>query len=71
MGLMVEFDRDGRTYTVESSIVLWNVHIVNKLTDQVSLETDVRTGDKLFVNWGQIPVIRLITPVDSEGKRTD
>jgi len=71
MGLMIEFDREGRTYTVDSSIYTWNVHSVNAMTDKVSLVVDARTGEQLFVNWGQIPVIRLISTVDAEGRPVD
>ncbi len=62
----VEFDYGGRTYTLEP-VHKWNIHIVNLLRDKVTFETDVRTGEKLFVVWNDIPVIRLVSQVDGEG----
>jgi hypothetical protein len=66
--LRVEFDYAGRTYTVESpSINIWNVYILGEMNNSMTIETDLKTGEKIFVTWSQIGVIRLVSPVDSEG----
>lgn len=71
MALKIEFDYAGRTYTVESpSIPVWNIHVIGRMHDRMSLETDVHTGRKIFVAWGQVGVIRLLSPIDEEGNAT-
>jgi hypothetical protein len=68
MNLKVEFDHGGRSYTVESaSIRMWNVHSIAQLNDKMTIETDLRTGEKIFVTWSQVGVIRLASPVDDKG----
>jgi hypothetical protein len=68
MNLQVEFDYEGRTYTVESpSINLWNVHMLAQMNDKMTIETDLRTGGQIFVTWSEIGVIRLVSPVDDNG----
>jgi hypothetical protein len=59
---VVEFDYQGRTYQVDlphydSS----NIHSINLIRDNLTLSTDVLTGDKLFVDWSQISIMRVIT----------
>ena len=68
VNLQVEFDYEGRTYTVESpSINLWNVHMLGQMNDKMTIETDLRTGGQIFVTWSEIGVIRLVSPVDDNG----
>jgi hypothetical protein len=68
MNLQVEFDYEGRTYTVESpSVNLWNVHMLAQMNDKMTIETDLRTGGQIFVTWSEIGVIRLVSPVDDNG----
>jgi len=68
VALRIEFDYAGRTYTVESpSIQMWNVHMLARLNDKMTVETDVHTGRKVFVTWGQVGVIRLLSAVDEKG----
>ena len=71
MAVKIEFDYAGRTYTVESpSIPRWDIYAIGRMRDRMSLETDLHTGRKIFVAWGQVGVIRLLSPVDSEGNAT-
>lgn len=66
--LRIEFDYAGRTYTVESpSLTMWNVHIVADLRNSMTLETDITTGERIFVAWNEIGVIRLVSQVDQKG----
>jgi hypothetical protein len=68
VALRIEFDYAGRTYTVESpSIQMWNVYQLGGMNDKMTIETDVHTGRKIFVTWGQVGVIRLLSPVDEKG----
>jgi hypothetical protein len=72
MALRVEFDYAGRTYTVESrSINMWNVHMLAKMNDKMTIETDLRTKEKIFVTWSEVGVIRLVSAVDEKGFATD
>jgi hypothetical protein len=68
VNLKVEFDHGGRSYAVESaSIQVWNVYSIAQLNDQMTIETDLRSGDEIFVTWSQVGVIRLASPVDGDG----
>jgi hypothetical protein len=59
---VVEFDLHGRTYRVElAGYRSDNVHSINLIRDSVTLSVDMVTGDKLFVDWSQIPIMRLIS----------
>jgi hypothetical protein len=59
---VVEFDLHGRTYRVELvGQISNNVHSMNLIRDKVTLSVDMVTGDKLFVDWSQIPIMRLIS----------
>ena len=70
--LRVEFDYAGRTYTVESpSINMWNVHVIGQLNNQMTTETDLRTGEKIFVTWSEVGVIRLVSQVNEKGFPVD
>jgi len=64
----IEFEVGGRTYRVEHSLDnTYDIHGFNSLTNQVSIETDLKTGEKLFVSWSQIPVLRYIDLPDGDG----
>ncbi len=70
MALKVEFDYAGRTYTVESpSINMWNVHMLmlGQMNSKMTIETDLRTGEKIFITWSEVGVLRLISSVDEKG----
>jgi hypothetical protein len=61
----IEFEVGGRTYRVEHSLDnTYDVHGFNSLAKKVSIETDLDTEEKLFVSWGQIPVLRYIDVPD-------
>jgi hypothetical protein len=68
MAIKVEFDHAGRTYAVESpSISIWNVHVVARLNNSMTIETDLMTNEKIFVTWSQVGVLRLLSSVDEKG----
>ncbi|HEV7655711.1 MAG TPA: hypothetical protein VGP36_13405 [Mycobacteriales bacterium] len=70
--LKIEFEHHGRTYQVESqSITMWNVHRVAEMNGSMTLETDLLTGDRLFVTWGQVGVLRLLSKVNDKGFAID
>ena len=59
---VVEFDYNGRTYRVDlprynSS----NIHSINLVRDQITLSTDTLTSERIFVDWSQISVMRIIS----------
>jgi hypothetical protein len=55
----IEFDADGRTYRVVTRLGnTYDIHGFNSLHGQVSIHTDLNTGDKIFVAWSGIPVLR-------------
>jgi hypothetical protein len=61
MGLrkQIEFEIGNRTYRVEHSLDnTYDIHGFNSLSNKVSIETDLNTGERLFVNWSQVPVLR-------------
>jgi hypothetical protein len=66
--LQVEFDYAGRTYVVQSpSITMWSVYRLAELNTSMTLETDLRTGQKIFVTWSEVGVIRLLSSIDADG----
>jgi hypothetical protein len=68
MALRVEFDHGGRTYTVDSpSFRIWNVHILAEMNNTMTIETDLRTGQRIFVTWSEVGVVRLLSDVDEKG----
>jgi hypothetical protein len=68
MPIRVQFDDAGRTYEIEpASVSIWNVHIIARLNGSLTVETDLKTGEKICVTWSQIGVIRLVSPVDEKG----
>jgi hypothetical protein len=45
---------------------MWNVHMLAELNTKMSLVTDLRSGQQLFVTWSQIGVVRLACAVDAD-----
>ena len=60
MGVIVEFEYEGRTYRVDGAVREWNIHAINAITDRVALNVDLLTGDRIFISWGRVGVIRLV-----------
>jgi hypothetical protein len=55
----IEFEVGDRTYRIIKSLSnTYDIHGFNALNGQVSIQTDVLTGEKLFVTWSQIPLLR-------------
>jgi hypothetical protein len=68
MGLrkQIEFEIDQRTYRVETRLDnTYDIHGFNSLHQKVSIETDLLSGEQLFVSWGLIPVLRFKDAPDS------
>jgi hypothetical protein len=58
---VVEFDYYERTYRVElPQYDSNNIHSINLIRDQVTLSKDVLTGQKIFVDWSQIAIMRVL-----------
>jgi hypothetical protein len=60
MTVQVEFEHGGRTYRVEPGVYKWDVYALNALREKVSLNTDINTGEQIFVAWSEIAVLRLV-----------
>jgi aspartyl aminopeptidase len=61
MGLKkeIEFDASNRTYRIVTSLNnTYDIHGFNALNKQVSIHTDLNTGEKVFVTWSNIAVLR-------------
>ena len=59
---VVEFDQQGRTYRIDlPSYDSSNIHSINLIRDKVTLSTDTLTGEKLFVDWSAIAVMRIVS----------
>ena len=61
MGLKkeIEFEDGNRTYRIAKSLDnTYDIHGFNSLTQQVSIDTDLNTGEKIFVNWSNVAVLR-------------
>jgi len=57
----IEFEAGNRTYRVRSNLDnTYDIHGFNSLTKKVSIETDMISGEKLFISWGLIPVLRFV-----------
>lgn len=72
MGLRkhIEFEIGARTYRVAHSLDnTYDIHGFNSLSNKVSIETDLNTGENLFVNWSQIPVLRFADAPDGDARR--
>jgi hypothetical protein len=55
----VEFEIDSRTYRIHVQLdSIYDVHGFNSLRDEVGIYTDLNSNQKIFVAWGDIPVLR-------------
>jgi hypothetical protein len=63
----IEFEIGNRAYCVRTSLDnTYDIHGFNSLAKKVSIETDLKSGEKLFISWGQIPVLRFIDAPDDD-----
>ena len=59
---VVQFDYHGRTYQVDlPQYDSNNIHSINLVRDNITLSKDTLTGDRIFVDWSQISVMRIIS----------
>jgi hypothetical protein len=59
---VVEFDHGGRTYRVDfPHYDSNNIHSINLIRDKITLSEDTLTGDRMLVDWSQIPLMRIIS----------
>jgi hypothetical protein len=64
----IEFEIGERTYRIRTSLDnTYDIHGFNSLRNKVSIETDLNTGERLFISWDQIPVIRYTDAPDDDG----
>ena len=69
MGLRkeIEFDVSGRSYRIVTSLDnTYDIHGFNSLSGKVTINTDLNTGEQIFVNWSNVPVLRFKDAPDSE-----
>lgn len=38
-----------------------NIHSINLIRDKVTLSEDTLTGERIFVSWGDIAIMRIIS----------
>lgn len=63
----IEFDIGTRTYRVTTRLNnTYDVHGFNALRDEVGIYTDVISGDKIFVAWSLLPVLRFTDASDED-----
>jgi hypothetical protein len=56
-----EFDWQGRTYRVAHSLSKqYTIHSIGNLREKIVIATDTITGDKIFVDWSSIAVLRIL-----------
>lgn len=60
MSVEVEFEHGGRTYRVAPGLYKWDIYAISNLRENISLSTDLNTGEKILVSWGDIAVMRLV-----------
>jgi hypothetical protein len=59
---VVEFDYHGRTYRVDHPAYdSENIHSINLIRGKITLSTDTLTDERIFVDWSQISVLRIIS----------
>lgn len=59
---VVEFDHQGHTYRVDfPHYQSDNVHSLNLIRDNITISTDLVTNKNIFVSWGDLPVLRIIS----------
>jgi hypothetical protein len=55
----IEFEASGRSYRIVTNLNnTYDIHGFNSLTTSVSIHTDLNTGEKIFVNWSNVAVMR-------------
>lgn len=55
----IEFEVGNRTYRITTALDnTYDIHGFNSLAQQVSINTDLNTGEKIFVNWSNVAVLR-------------
>jgi hypothetical protein len=55
----IEFEAGDRSYRVVTKLDnTYDIHGLNSLAQQVSIHTDLNTGERIFVNWGNVAVLR-------------
>lgn len=55
----IEFEIGNRTYRIAKALNnTYDIHGFNALTEQVSIDTDLNTGEKIFINWSNVAVLR-------------
>jgi hypothetical protein len=55
----IEFEIGNRTYRITTALDnTYDIHGFNSLAKQVSINTDLNTGEKIFVNWSNVAVLR-------------
>ena len=63
----IQFEIGERTYRVRTRLDnIYDVYGFNSLRESVGIYTDLNSGDKIFVAWGDIPVIRFIDAPDDD-----
>jgi hypothetical protein len=63
----IEFEVGERTYRVRTALDnTYDIHGLNSLTKKVSIETDLNSGEKIFISWNLIPVLRFIDAPDGD-----
>jgi len=41
--------------------------MLGQMNSKMTIETDLRTGEKIFITWSEVGVLRLISSVDEKG----
>ncbi len=55
----VEFEIGERSYRIKLRLGnSYDIHGFNALTQQVGIYDDLISGEKIFVNWSNVPVVR-------------
>ena len=69
----IEFEIGERTYRIRTRLDnAYDIHGFNSLREDVAIYTDLNSGDKIFVTWSLIPVIRFSdAPEEEEEEEED
>lgn len=55
----IEFAVGNREFRIITSLDnTYDIHGFNSLTQKVTIHDDLNSGDRIFVNWSNIPVLR-------------
>jgi hypothetical protein len=61
----IEFEQGERSYRIVTSLDnTYDIHGFNSLMQKVSIHTDLNTGEKVFVNWSNVGVLRFVDAPD-------